>query len=96
MACRRKSSSTAFRKICALSRRLVTVTVNAASARPVIDVTLSYLTTGLSWKADYVAMFDEKQSALKLQGWVTLTNNSGTSYKDARTQLVAGDINIFG
>ncbi len=57
-------------------------------------MTLSYLTTGLSWKADYVALFDEKQSTLRLQGWVTLTNTAGTSFKDAMTQLVAGDINV--
>jgi hypothetical protein len=71
----------------------LSVTVDAAKAGP-RDATLSYLTTGLSWKADYVALFDEKQSTLKLQGWVTLTNNSGSSFKDAKTQLVAGDINI--
>jgi hypothetical protein len=71
----------------------LSVTVDSASAGP-RETSLSYLTTGLSWKADYVAMFDEKQSTLKLQGWVTLTNNSGTSFKDAKTQLVAGDLNI--
>jgi len=73
----------------------LSITVDAAQAGP-RDMTLSYLTTGLSWKADYVAMFDETQNALKLQGWITLTNNSGTSYKDAKTQLVAGDVNITG
>jgi hypothetical protein len=73
----------------------LSVTVDAAQAGG-REVTLSYLTTGLSWRADYVALFDEKQSALKLQGWITLTNNSGTSYKDAKTQLVAGDVNITG
>jgi hypothetical protein len=71
----------------------LSVTLNAASGGP-HDVTLSYLTTGLSWKADYVALFDEAKGMLRLQGWVTLTNSSGTSFKDARTQLVAGDINI--
>ncbi|HUO92968.1 MAG TPA: DUF4139 domain-containing protein [Rhizomicrobium sp.] len=73
----------------------LSVTVDAAQGGP-HDVTLSYLTTGLSWKADYVALFDEKQNALNLQGWITLTNKSGTSYKDAKTQLVAGDVNITG
>ncbi|HTW34614.1 MAG TPA: DUF4139 domain-containing protein [Rhizomicrobium sp.] len=73
----------------------LSITVDAAQAGP-HDVALSYLTTGLSWNADYVALFDEKQNTLKLQGWITLTNNSGTSYKDAKTQLVAGDINITG
>jgi hypothetical protein len=69
----------------------LSVTVDSASAGS-RDATLSYLTTGLSWKADYVSLFDEKQGSLKLQGWITLTNTSGTSFKDAKTQLVAGDI----
>jgi hypothetical protein len=69
----------------------VTVDAEGGGAR---DVTLSYLTRGLSWKADYVALFDEKQGALRLQGWVTLTNKSGTSFRNAKTQLIAGDINL--
>jgi hypothetical protein len=69
----------------------VNVESNAAGRR---DATLSYLTTGLSWKADYVALFDEQANKLDLQGWVTLTNRSGTTFTDATTQLVAGDINI--
>ena len=54
---------------------------------------LSYLTGGLSWQADYVALFDEKISKLDLQGWITLSNHSGTTYTDAETQLIAGKIN---
>jgi hypothetical protein len=71
----------------------LSVTVDAAEAGP-RDTTLSYLTTGLGWKADYVALFDEGRSTLRLQGWITLTNTSGTTYRNARTQLVAGDINL--
>lgn len=56
-------------------------------------VELSYLTGGLSWKADYVAELNDKDSALQLHGWVTLTNRSGTGYRNARLQLVAGDVN---
>lgn len=56
--------------------------------------TLNYLTTGFSWKADYVALFDEKAQKLDLQGWITLTNNSGTTFNNASAQLIAGDINI--
>jgi len=52
--------------------------------------TLSYLTPGLGWRADYVALFDENTSAIDVQGWVTLTNNSGVSYDSANTLLVAG------
>jgi hypothetical protein len=51
---------------------------------------LSYLTSGLGWRADYVALFDERESKLDVQGWVTLTNSSGTGYDNAQTLLVAG------
>lgn len=54
---------------------------------------LSYLTGGLSWKADYVAELSGKEDSLDLNGWVTLTNVSGTAYRDARLQLVAGEVN---
>jgi len=56
------------------------------------DVELSYLTGGLSWKADYVAELNSDENRLNLLGWVTLTNTSGTSYKNAKLQLVAGDV----
>src|SRR5688572_21362925 len=69
----------------------INVQSNAAGRR---DATLSYLTTGLSWKADYVALFDEQANRLDMQGWVTLTNKSGITFSDAVTQLIAGDINI--
>ena len=69
----------------------INVQSNSAGRR---DATLSYLTTGLSWKADYVALFDEQANELDMQGWVTLTNKSGTTFTDAVTQLVAGQINI--
>ncbi len=53
---------------------------------------LAYLTGGLSWRADYVAELGAKEDRLDLSGWVTLTNVSGASYRDARLQLVAGDV----
>jgi hypothetical protein len=56
------------------------------------DLELSYLTGGLSWQADYVAELNSDESRLNLLGWVTLTNTSGTSYNNARLQLVAGDV----
>lgn len=56
------------------------------------DVELSYLTGGLDWRADYVAELDAKDTRLDISGWVTLTNTSGATYKDARLQLVAGDV----
>ncbi len=56
------------------------------------QVELSYLTGGLSWRADYVAELNAADDRLDLSGWVTLTNTSGTTYRDARLQLVAGDV----
>ena len=52
--------------------------------------TLSYLTPGLGWKADYVALYNESDAKIDVQGWVTLTNSSGTTYDNAQTLLVAG------
>jgi hypothetical protein len=60
-----------------------------AGARP---VTLSYLSGGLGWNADYVALFDEKAGTIDVQGWVTLRNTSGTSFYNAKTLLVAGQV----
>ena len=57
------------------------------------QVELSYLTGGLAWKADYVAELNAADSQLDLSGWVTLTNTSGASYRNAKLQLVAGDVN---
>jgi len=57
------------------------------------SVELSYLTGGLSWQADYVGELGPDEQALDLTGWVTLENRSGTSYRDAKLQLVAGDVN---
>jgi len=65
----------------------VTVIGARAGTRP---ATLSYLTPGLGWKADYVALYNESDSKIDVQGWVTLTNSSGVTYDDARTLLVAG------
>ena len=75
------------------ARPTLSVTVASDRAGP-REARLSYLSTGLSWKADYVALFDEKAGKLDLQGWVTLTNRSGTTFNDAQTQLVAGEINM--
>ncbi|MHB1233299.1 MAG: DUF4139 domain-containing protein [Burkholderiales bacterium] len=54
---------------------------------------LSYLTGGLSWRADYVAELSKQDDKLDLNGWVTLTNSSGATYRNAKLQLVAGDVN---
>jgi len=75
------------------ARPTLSVTLESArgGARP---VTLSYLTPGMSWKADYVTLFDEATGRIDVQGWVTLTNTTGTTFSNADTMLVAGEIAI--
>ncbi|HEX8299017.1 MAG TPA: DUF4139 domain-containing protein [Rubricoccaceae bacterium] len=51
-----------------------------------------YLTDGITWEADYVAVVNDDETALDLTGWVTLDNQSGTSYRQAALQLIAGDV----
>jgi hypothetical protein len=58
-----------------------------------VPVDLSYLSRGLSWQADYVAELAPDEKTVNLNGWVTLTNQSGVTYKDAKLQLVAGEVN---
>ena len=77
-------------------------------ARPTLSVTLDsarggtrpasirYLTPGLGWSADYVALFDEVRGTVDMQGWVTLTNTTGTTFNQADTLLVAGNPNMNG
>jgi hypothetical protein len=52
----------------------------------------SYLTSGINWKADYVAVLNKLDSMTDLTGWVTIDNRSGTTYQNALLKLVAGDI----
>jgi hypothetical protein len=68
------------------------VQLDSPTAEPQ-QLELSYLSGGLSWKADYVAELNADDSQLDLLGWVTLNNVSGTDYNDAKLQLVAGDVN---
>ena len=56
------------------------------------QVEVTYLTQGLGWRADYVLVVDDKDALGDLTGWVTLSNDTGTSYEGARLKLVAGDV----
>jgi hypothetical protein len=56
-------------------------------------VEASYLTAGISWKSDYVMLINAADSRADLTGWVTINNQSGTTYRNAALKLVAGDIN---
>jgi hypothetical protein len=55
-------------------------------------VEATYLTDGINWRADYVMTLNERDDAADLGGWVTITNNSGATYRDAAVKLVAGDV----
>jgi len=63
-------------------------------------VEAAYLATKLSWSADYVLTVARDDKTADLDGWVTLTNGSGTPFRNTKLQLVAGDLNrvrqVFG
>ena len=63
---------------------------SATGGRQAVEV--AYNCTNCSWRADYTAVLNEKDAALDLSGWVTLTNNSGKTYGDARLKLIAGEV----
>jgi hypothetical protein len=62
------------------------------TARPQ-RVEASYLTSGITWKADYVMVLNASDSLTDLTGWVTVDNRSGATYGNAALKLVAGDVN---
>lgn len=57
------------------------------------DIEVSYLTGNINWHAEYIALLDANDTKLQLSGWVSLDNQSGKTYRDAKLKLVAGDIN---
>jgi len=56
------------------------------------DLELNYLSGGITWKADYIADLNENEDKINLTGFVTLTNQSGTAFRNAKLQLMAGSI----
>jgi hypothetical protein len=56
-------------------------------------VEAAYLTNGINWHADYVVTLNDKDDMANLSGWVTIDNRSGTTYRNAKLKLVAGDVN---
>ena len=56
------------------------------------NLELSYLTSGISWSADYNLVTEDESDLADLLGWVTLNNRSGADYRDAKLKLVAGDV----
>jgi hypothetical protein len=65
-----------------------------SNARTAVQkVEASYLTGGITWKADYVVVVDAADARSDLMGWVTIDNKSGATYGNAALKLVAGDVN---
>ena len=58
-----------------------------------LEAQLSYLTGGMSWKADYNLVLPEEGDAVTLTGWVSIQNDTGTRFEDAKIKLIAGDVN---
>jgi hypothetical protein len=73
-----------------------TLSVTVESKGGLTPTTLTYLTPGLGWTSDYVTLFDDAKQTIDVQGWVTLTNNTGTDYSNADVLLVAGNPNQGG
>jgi hypothetical protein len=69
----------------------LSMTVRAKAAGS-YRVRLTYLAVGLNWKANYVATVRPDGKTLDLTGWITLSNDSATTFADAPTQVVAGDV----
>ncbi|MCK4224635.1 MAG: DUF4139 domain-containing protein [candidate division Zixibacteria bacterium] len=53
---------------------------------------VSYLTSGINWHAEYVAVVDQRDENLELAGWVSIDNRSGATYEDAKVKLIAGEV----
>jgi hypothetical protein len=66
--------------------------LNAAAAAK-INAEVAYVTQGFSWEASYNLVAPEKGDLVDFVGWITMKNDSGTGFKDARIKLMAGDVN---
>ena len=60
--------------------------------RGIHNLEVSYLTSNMNWKANYVVLLNEEDTSLDVSGWVTLDNRSGAAYENARLKLVAGKV----
>jgi len=60
-----------------------------------VPVEISYLTSGLSWRAFYMGTLTRDEKTMRLQGYVRVTNNSGEDYEDAQVRLIVGKVHII-
>jgi len=60
-----------------------------------VPVEITYLTSGLSWRAFYMGTLTENEETMRLQGYVRVTNNSGEDYENAQTRLIVGQVHML-
>jgi hypothetical protein len=60
-----------------------------------VPVEITYLTSGLTWRAFYMGTLTQDEKTMRLQGYVVVTNNSGEDYEDAQTRLIVGKVHIL-
>jgi hypothetical protein len=60
-----------------------------------VPVEITYLTSGLSWRAFYMGTLTKDEKTMRLQGYVRVTNNSGEDYENAQTRLIVGKVHIL-
>ncbi|MGB2808004.1 MAG: DUF4139 domain-containing protein, partial [Sedimentisphaerales bacterium] len=60
-----------------------------------VPVEITYLTSGLSWRAFYMGTLTEDEKTMRLQGYVRVTNNSGEDYENAQTRLIVGKVHML-
>ena len=60
-----------------------------------VPIEITYLTSGLTWRAFYMGTLTEDEKTMRLQGYVRVTNNSGEDYENAQTRLIVGQVHIL-
>jgi len=60
-----------------------------------VPVEITYLTSGLTWRAFYMGTLSQDEKTMRLQGYVRVTNNSGEDYENAQTRLIVGKVHIL-
>ena len=60
-----------------------------------VPIEITYLTSGLSWRAFYMGTLTEDEKTMRLQGYVRVSNNSGEDYENAQTRLIVGQVHLL-
>jgi hypothetical protein len=60
-----------------------------------VPIEITYLTSGLSWRAFYMGTLTEDEKTMRLQGYVVVSNNSGEDYENAQTRLIVGQVHML-